>query len=291
MSIQLRGKVVADERYEIVKGKLALLRQKNETVNLAVLLVTGDPASAYYVQAKRRIAERLGIGFHLYEFSPACMETELVSCIQQLNKDRSIHGIMLELPLPRHIDTARITELLSPCKDVDGVTPANKLALLTGAPGLVPATPQACIMLAQHYGYSLEGRNVTLVGRGQTVGMPLFHLLQRENATVTVCHSRTPNIKHHLAHADLIFVAVGSPGIINQQMTHERHVIIDAGINELPDGSIVGDVEASVGEIIAAFTPTPGGVGSLTTAILFENVLKAYEMQATMEVQGGMNDE
>ncbi|MDF2670147.1 MAG: Methylenetetrahydrofolate dehydrogenase [Paenibacillus sp.] len=282
MSVQLRGKAAADEVYERLSKKITQLQQQGESLNLAVVAVTGDPASAYYVQAKRRIASRLGIGFQLHEFSAECQEEELINCIRGLNEDRSIHGIMLELPLPIHVSTKRITNTISPNKDVDGVTETNQLALFTGSPdSLLPATPQACIRLAQFYGYSLEGRNVTLVGRGRTVGMPLFHLLQRENATVTVCHSRTLDLARHLSRADLIFVAIGASGIITREMTHESMVIIDAGMNELEDGTITGDVDSSIGEHIAAFSPTPGGVGPLTTAILFENIWKAFEKQSS----------
>jgi methylenetetrahydrofolate dehydrogenase (NADP+)/methenyltetrahydrofolate cyclohydrolase len=170
---------------------------------------------------------------------------------------------------------------------VDGITPANRLALLTGAPGLVPATPQACIRLAKHYGCKLEGSNVTLIGRGQTVGMPLFHLLQREQATVTVCHSRTRDLKLHLAHADIAFAAAGTRGLITREMIHPDLVLIDAGMNELPDGTITGDVDSAAGEAAAAFTPTPGGVGTLTTALLFDNVWKAYELQQAAFKQEG----
>lgn len=286
MNLLLKGKPVADEVYEQIKQKTVQLLADGCQLNLAVIVVAGDPASAYYVQAKRKVADRIGIGFQVHEFSAQGKERELLDCIDRLNKDASVHGIMLELPLPKHLSTRRVTESITPLKDVDGVTPANKLALLTGAPGLVPATPQACIRLVKHYGYKLEASNVTLIGRGQTVGMPLFHLLQREQATVTVCHSRTRDLQQHVARANIVFAAVGSPGLITREMIHGDLVLIDAGMNERPDGTIAGDVEPSAGEAAAAFTPTPGGIGTLTTALLFHNVLKAYELQIANMEQG-----
>lgn len=279
MSKLLKGKPVADEVYAELAQRTETLRADGEALQLAVVTVTGDPASAYYVQAKRKVAERIGIGFRLYEFAADCTEADLLACIAGLNADPVVHGIMLELPLPKHLSTSRITEAIEPLKDVDGVTPASKLALLTGAPGLVPATPQAYIRLAKHYSYSLSGSNVTLVGRGQTVGMPLFHLLQREQATVTVCHSRTRDLKQHLAHAEIAFVAVGFGGLVTSGMIHPELVLIDAGMNEKPDGTIAGDVDPDAGAMAAAFSPTPGGIGTLTTALLFDNVYKAYELQ------------
>lgn len=203
----------------------------------------------------------------------------MLELVAQLNSDSSVHGIMLELPLPEQISAAKIERVISPLKDVDGVTPQNKLATVTGEAGLYPATPQACIKLLKHYGYSLEGKNVTLVGRGQTVGLPLFHMLQRENATVTVCHSRTPDIAAHLSHAELAFVAVGRAEVVNKQMLHADLVVVDAGINETEDGKMVGDVAVDVAEHVQAISPVPGGVGTLTTAILYENLLKAVEIQ------------
>jgi len=231
------------------------------------------------VKAKQKIAEKLGVAFVLHSFKADASEEEILQRIAGLNDDPSVHGIMLELPLPGHLSTSKVVQALFPLKDIDGVTPRNKLAVVTGDAGLYPATPQACIRLLKHYGYSLEGKNVTLIGRGQTVGLPLFHMLQRENATVTVCHSRTPDIALHLGHADIAFVAVGRRNVIQRDMVHSRLVVIDAGINELEDGKIVGDAADDVVHAVAAISPVPGGVGTLTTAILFENLMKAIDLQ------------
>lgn len=279
MTLLMKAKVAADQVYETIRAKVEELKTKGIQPRMATILVEGDPASAYYAKVKQKIAEKLGVQFTLYNLHAEVTEAEVLQLVAELNQDTKVHGIMLELPLPKPISAAKIEQAISPQKDVDGVTPANKWAAMTGEAGLYPATPQACIKLLKHYGYSLAGKNVTLVGRGQTVGMPLFHLLQRENATVTVCHSRTPHIASHLSHAEIAFVAVGRPEVVNQQMVHADLVVIDAGINEAEDGKMVGDVAADVADHVQAISPVPGGVGTLTTAILYENLLKAIENQ------------
>ncbi|RUS42440.1 bifunctional 5,10-methylenetetrahydrofolate dehydrogenase/5,10-methenyltetrahydrofolate cyclohydrolase [Cohnella sp. AR92] len=278
MTMLMKAKEAADQVYEAIRTKVEDWKRQGVTPRIATILVEGDPASAYYAQAKQKIAQRIGVEFALHSFPEDVSEAELLGLIGRLNEDASVHGIMLELPLPKHLSASVIEKAISPAKDVDGVTPANKLATVTGELGLYPATPQACIKLAKHYGYKLEGKNVTLVGRGQTVGLPLFHLLQRENATVTVCHSRTPDLASHLAHAEIAFVAVGRPDTVRAEMVHSGLAIVDAGINEADDGKIVGDVSFDVREKAAALSPVPGGVGTLTTAILYENLMKAIDI-------------
>lgn len=284
MTMLMKAKEVADQLYDTIRTKVEDFKKKGIQPHMATILVDGDPASAYYAQAKQRIADKLGVAFTLYSLPEDVEEATILQLVNRLNDDRSIHGIMLELPLPKQISTSNIENAISPTKDVDGVTPRNKLATVTGDLGLYPATPQACIKLLKHYGYTLEGKNVTLVGRGQTVGLPLFHMLQRENATVTVCHSRTPDIASHLNHAEITFVAVGRSDVITRDMIHSNLIIVDAGINEIEGGKMVGDVSADVGPLVQAISPVPGGVGTLTTAILYENLLKAIDIQLA-EVQ------
>lgn len=279
MTLLMKAKEAAAQVYDSIRSQVEEMKQSGLHPHMATILVEGDPASAYYAQAKQKIAAKLGISFSLHTFQAHVTENEILQLIARLNEDPSVHGIMLELPLPKHLSANQLEQAISPLKDVDGVTPTNKLATVTGQPGLYPATPQACIKLLKHYGYTLEGKNVTLVGRGQTVGLPLFHMLQRENATVTVCHSRTPDIAAHLAHAEIAFVAVGRPGVVTREMVHPSLTIIDAGINEINGGKIIGDVSADVDSHVAAISPVPGGVGTLTTAILFENLLKAIDLQ------------
>lgn len=279
MTVLMKAKEVADQVYDTIRTKVEGMKQKGLQPHMATILVEGDPASAYYAQAKQKIAEKLGVAFSLYSLQADVTEEAILQLIIRLNDDPSVHGIMLELPLPKHMSTSKIENAISSRKDVDGVTPSNKLATVTGDVGLYPATPQACINLLKHYGYTLNGKNVTLVGRGQTVGLPLFHMLQRENATVTVCHSHTPDIASHLGHAEIAFVAVGRSNVVTQDMVHSNLIIIDAGINEIKGGKIVGDVSAEVCSHVEAISPVPGGVGTLTTAILYENLLKAIDIQ------------
>ncbi|WP_042166922.1 bifunctional 5,10-methylenetetrahydrofolate dehydrogenase/5,10-methenyltetrahydrofolate cyclohydrolase [Paenibacillus gorillae] len=279
MTLMMKAKEAAELVYIGITSQVEGWKPRGIQPCIATLLVEGDPASAYYAGAKRKLAGRLGIAFQLHAFPSDASEEELLERIRLLNADANVHGIMLELPLPKGISARTVENAISPAKDVDGVTPANKLAVVTGEDGLYPATPQACIRLLKHYGYSLSGKNVTLVGRGQTVGLPLFHMLQREQATVTVCHSRTPDIASHLRHAEIAFVAVGQPNLVSKEMMHEGLAVIDAGINEQADGRIIGDAATDIGDIAAAVSPVPGGVGTLTTAVLFENLMKALATQ------------
>ncbi|MFD0620535.1 bifunctional 5,10-methylenetetrahydrofolate dehydrogenase/5,10-methenyltetrahydrofolate cyclohydrolase [Paenibacillus sp. GCM10027629] len=279
MTTIMKAKEAADQVYETVKQHVGEWKGKGHEPRLAVILVEGDPASAYYAQSKQKIAQRLGVAFDLYEYPEGVHEEEILQQVARLNTDPRVHGIMLELPLPKHLSATTIVNAITPWKDIDGVTPSNQRATITGEVGLYPATPQACIQLLKHYGYPLEGKNVTLVGRGQTVGLPLFHLLQHEQATVTVCHSRTPDIAMHLHHADIAIAAVGRAHMIQPNMVHAKLVFIDAGINETDEGKIVGDISPDVAQHVQAISPVPGGVGTLTTAILYQNLMKAIRLQ------------
>ena len=282
-SQELKGKAVADLIREGVQADVQAWKARGVEPRMTTLIVEGDPASLYYAEMKGRAADKLGIDYELHKFPASVTEDFLLGIIERLNQDKSVHGIMLELPLPKHINTKRVTAAIAPEKDVDGLTPQNLLATVTGQRGLYPATPQACIRLLKHYGYELAGKHVALVGRGETVGLPLIHLLLRENATVTVCHSRTPDLSVHLKQADIAFVAVGRAGLITPEMVHENLVIIDAGINEIEGGQIVGDAAPEVENHAAALSPTPGGVGSVTTAQIFANMMLAMNIQLGTE--------
>lgn len=279
MGVSLVAKQLAEQARAGVAKEAAEWRARGIVPKVAALIVEGDPASAYYAEAKRKIAAKLGIEFELKALPKETKQQNLIDIVETWSGDDAVHAIMLELPLPGHISDSAVAAAIDPLKDVDGVTPANKLAVMTGSPGIYPATPQACIRLLKGYGYTLEGKHVTVVGRGQTVGLPLFHMLQREQATVTVCHSRTTDLKRHVEQADIVIAAVGRAGLLTRDMFRTSSVVIDAGINERADGSITGDVAPDAIEAAAAVSPVPGGVGTLTTALLFENAMKAIRLQ------------
>lgn len=283
MGILLRTKELANQLTGSIQDEVAGWKDKGVEPALCTLLVKGDEASEYYAKVKEKFARKLGVSFLLKEFEPDVTETELLAEIGKANADPAVHGIMLELPMPESISADKLAETIAPNKDVDGLSPANKLACFTGAPGLYPATPQSCIRILQHFGFPLKGRHVVLIGRGETVGRPLMQMLLRENATLTVCHSHTKDLRQHIAQADILISAVGRPGLVSADQVHEELVIVDAGINETADGGITGDVDSAAVERVKAVTPVPGGVGTLTTVILFENLLKAVERQIAID--------
>jgi len=277
MGQELYGKPVAQSILKEVSSEIQQLTDQENRPSLLVILVSSDPASIHYAQSKRRTAERLGVAFSLMSLDDSTSEKQLIEFIQRANEDTSVHGILLELPLPKHISLPNVTGTIDPYKDIDG------LRYLTGSSSkfgrLFPATPLAYLELVKYYGFEPARKHVVVVGRGKTVGMLLMQLLLRENATVTVCHSQTSDIGHHLRQADLAFIAVGRPGLVTREMVSERLVIIDAGINEDSSGCIIGDVASDVKEFVRAYSPTPGGVGPVTTAQIFANLMQARRLQ------------
>lgn len=282
MAKWLKSRELANQLTESIQAKVKEWNEQHMKPTLCTFLVKGDPASEYYAQSKEKFARKLGVAFLLKAFEPDVTEAELLSEIGRANEDPSIHGIMLELPMPPSIHADKLAEAIAPEKDVDGMTPANQLACFTGTRGLYPATPQSCIRILQHFDYPLKGKHVVLIGRGETVGRPLIQMLLRENVTLTVCHSHTQDLAAHIAKADILITAVGRAGLVTSEMVHEELIVVDAGINETVDGSgITGDVSPAAAERARAMTPVPGGVGTLTTVILFENLLKAVQRQTT----------
>jgi methylenetetrahydrofolate dehydrogenase (NADP+)/methenyltetrahydrofolate cyclohydrolase len=278
MGIRMAAKHIAEAWCEEMKQQVQQWGEKGLKATLAAVLVEGDSASAYYAQAKQKRAEKLGFGFELVKLKAEVSQESLLATVEQLNTRIDVHGIMVELPLPAHIHAEQVMEQISPWKDVDGVTSANKLACYEGKTGLWPATPQACIQLLKAYGYTLAGKHVVLIGRGETVGRPLMQLLLRENATLTVCHSRTTDLFKHVQAADIVITAAGRTGLLHDGLVHPDLIVIDAGINETDQG-IQGDAVPGLEEAVAALSPVPGGVGTLTTLILLRNVLHAVEWQ------------
>jgi methylenetetrahydrofolate dehydrogenase (NADP+)/methenyltetrahydrofolate cyclohydrolase len=218
----------------------------------------------------------------LIRFGEEVTEEELTRKIDELNSDGSVHGILVELPLPKQLDKSRIMNAIHPLKDVDGVTAVNRGYIMGGqeSQALVPATPMACIELIERSGVALRGRRVTVVGRGDTVGRPLASLLITRDATVTVCHTKTLNLAEECRKAEILVAAAGRAHLVTADMVAEGTIVIDAGINELPGGSFTGDVDyEAVKEKAAAITPVPGGVGSLTTTVIMKNTLRALKLQ------------
>lgn len=273
------GKAVAATIRDEVRAQVALLKEKGINPKMAVVLAGDDPASVLYARSKERACKNSGIDFELHRFGETASEDEVLSKLAELSKDTAVHGIMVELPLPRHMNKERVMIAVDPDKDVDGINPVNRGRMFTKKEGLFPVTPQSCIEIMKRQGITLEGKNVCLVGRGDTVGKPLIFLLLNENATVTVCHTRTKDLGKHTRAADIVIAAAGKASLITKDMISPGTVVVDAGINDL-DGKTVGDVDyGAVAEVASAITPVPGGVGSLTTALIQRNLLKAIALQ------------
>ena len=275
----LHGAPVADKLKATIKHKVHGYRQRGITPKMVTILIDGDPASAFYARQKARIGKKLGIEVEIIELAASITQQELANLVHDLCDNTAIHGVMVELPLPAHIDLTVILKELSPDKDIDGLTDANRMANVVGSTGIYPATPLACLSLLDHYGIDLYGREVVLIGFGKTVGNPLFHGLMREGATVTVCTEHTRDLKAHLKRVSVGIVAVGYAGLITPDMVHPDLILIDAGMSEREDGSMAGDVCPTVAPRVAALTPTPGGVGTVTTTQLFSNLLHAMSLQ------------
>lgn len=275
----LDGKAIAASVKEELKKEIAQWKEQGISPCLAVVMAGNDPASVYYAQAKQKVCESLGMEYRFFSLPENTQEDVLLHKIHELNVDSAVHGIMVELPLPKHIDTRKITASILPEKDVDGVHPINKGYIMSGEEGLYPATPQSCIEILLRSGAEISGKHVVIVGRGETVGKPLVFMILRHNATVTVCHSRTPDLTAFTKTADILIVAVGKPKLIKADMVKPGAIVIDAGINETEQG-MCGDVDfTEVQEVAGMISPVPGGVGSLTTTLLLRNVLQGLKIQ------------
>jgi methylenetetrahydrofolate dehydrogenase (NADP+) / methenyltetrahydrofolate cyclohydrolase len=266
------GKAVAAGVRERVK---AAIEEQGLTPGLATILVGDDPASAVYVRMKREDSAQVGIESFHHEPGGDVSADELAALIAELNADDRVHGILLQLPLPDHLDDARMTRLIDPAKDVDGLTPINAGLLMQGSEGMVPCTPLGVMELLAHAGVRLEGARAVVVGRSQLVGKPLAALLLAANATVTHCHSRTRDLPGVCREADVLVAAVGQPGLITADMVRAGAVVVDVGTNRT-DSGLTGDVDfEAVREVAGAITPVPGGVGPMTRAMLLENTVRA----------------
>ena len=245
---------------------------------LAVILVGGDPASAIYVRNKVKACEEAGFHSVLERYDALMTQSELLARIAALNADGAIHGILVQMPLPKHIDPHAVIEAIAPAKDVDGFSTTSAGELMTGLPGLRPATPLGCMKLIESTGVPLRGKHAVVIGRSNTVGKPMALLLLQANATVTVCHSATPDLAAHTRQADIVVAAVGRIGTLTAAMVKPGAIVIDVGINRRADGKLAGDVEFdAVREVAGYITPVPGGVGPMTIAMLLMNTLQAAQ--------------
>jgi methylenetetrahydrofolate dehydrogenase (NADP+)/methenyltetrahydrofolate cyclohydrolase len=241
---------------------------------LAVILVGDDPASQVYVRNKVKACEEAGF-YSLLDRQPATLsEADLLARVEALNADPAIHGILVQLPLPKHIDAQRVIEAISPAKDVDGFHVASAGALMTGLPGFWPCTPHGCMKMLEHIGYDLRGKHAVVIGRSNIVGKPMAMMLLQKNATVTICHSATPDLKHHTLQADVIVAAVGKTRLLTADMVKPGAVVLDVGMNRDEQGKLCGDVDFDrVRQVAGYITPVPGGVGPMTITMLLANTL------------------
>ena len=277
----LEGKAVAAKVLaEVRAGVAALTARTGVQPTLAVVLVGEDPASQIYVRNKKRAADDVGIASRDFLFPAGCSQAELSETIRKINGDSSVHGILLQLPLPKGLDENEAVNAIAPAKDADGLHPMSLGNLLAGKPSMVPCTPAGCLEILDHYGILLEGAEAVVVGRSRLVGKPLAQLLLARNATVTMCHTRTRDLAGHCRRADILCVAAGKPRFITGDMVKEGAVVIDVGVNRLDTGKLAGDVDFdSAAKRARAITPVPGGVGLMTVAMLMRNTLLAATRQ------------
>ena len=276
------GKALAAKIRGQVKTEVERLGAEKEIVpGLAVILVGDDPASHAYVKMKAKACKEVGFYSIVHEMPDTISQEEIVATIEMMNANPRIDGILVQLPLPEHIDTNRILEVIDPAKDVDGFHPYNVGRLVTKLPGFVPCTPLGVMKMFEEYGIELKGKDVCVVGASNIVGKPMAALLLNADATVTVTHIYTKDLAAHTRAADIVIVGVGVPGLIKGDMVKEGAVVIDIGINRLEDGRLVGDVEFdSVAPRCSYITPVPGGVGPMTIAMLLANTLEAAKARA-----------
>jgi methylenetetrahydrofolate dehydrogenase (NADP+) / methenyltetrahydrofolate cyclohydrolase len=285
-ALLLDGKQLAQTmQAEVAAGVTSFVQQHGIRPGLATVLVGDNPASELYVTNKRKACERVGMDSAHYPLPRDITQAELLERITALNVDARVHGILVQLPLPRHIDESAIIRAVSPIKDIDGFGPENLGLLAAGYPRYVPCTPAGVQQLLLRNGVAVERKRVVIVGRSNIVGKPLALLLMRKaqgcDATVTVCHSRTPDIPSLTRQADIVVVAIGQAHFLKADMVEPGAVVIDVGTNRLADGKLAGDVDfAAVREVASAITPVPGGVGPMTITMLLHNTLHAANLQA-----------
>lgn len=273
LSTQLRSEVAA---------RTTALKARGLTPGLAVVLVGDNPASQVYVRNKVKACSDAGLHSVLEKYDATMTEAELLARVDALNNDPSIHGILVQLPLPGHIDAQKVIEAISPAKDVDGFHVASAGALMVGQPGFWPCTPYGCMKMLESIGYNLRGKHAVVIGRSNIVGKPMALMLLQQSATVTICHSATPNLKAMTLQADVIVAAVGKQNVLTADMVKPGAVVIDVGMNRNEAGKLCGDVDFDgVRQVAGYITPVPGGVGPMTITMLLVNTMEAAERDAT----------
>lgn len=270
------GKAISMQIKEELKKEAASLKEQGKNVTLAVIQVGDNPASCVYVRNKKKGCEYIGIGSLSYELKEETTQEELLSLIRELNAREDVNGILVQLPLPAHIDEDTVIREIDPKKDVDGFHPQSVGALCIGQPGFVSCTPAGIIELLKRSGIPLEGKECVILGRSNIVGKPMALLMLRENATVTIAHSRTKNLAEVTKRADILIVAIGKPKMITREYVKEGAVVIDVGINRDQNNKLCGDVDFDdVAPVCSAITPVPGGVGPMTIAMLLNNCMES----------------
>ena len=286
---RIDGKLISDFFRAEFKLRVDRLIERGTRPGLAVVIVGGDPASQVYVRNKARACESIGIHSEVHALSADVSQDELTAFVESLNENPTIHGILVQLPLPKRIDERAVIEAVSPDKDVDGFHYANMGALVVDESRFPPCTPYGVMKMLEYEGLAVEGQHVVIVGRSNIVGKPQAMLMLKAGGTVTVCHSKTRNLARFTRDADILVVAVGKAGIVTGDMIKPGAVVIDVGINRLPDGRLVGDVDFdSAAAVASAITPVPGGVGPMTITMLLGNTLRAAEF--CMVPGGRMNE-
>lgn len=280
MAQLIDGKAIAAQIKKELKEQVAALKEQGREVSLAVIQVGEDKASSVYVNNKKKACEYIGIRSLSYHLPEEVSEEELLKLINTLNQDDAVNGILVQLPVPKHIDEDRVIKAIDPKKDVDGFHPQSVGALSIGQPGFVSCTPAGIIELLKRSNVEITGKECVVVGRSNIVGKPMALLLLRENGTVTVCHSKTADLRAVTKRADILVVAIGKPQFIDETYVKEGAVVIDVGIHRDENNRLCGDVNFDrVKDVAEKITPVPGGVGPMTICMLMHNVVKAEEMQ------------
>ena len=280
MAKLIDGKLISAEVLDSVRERVEYLKSRGVEPCLAVIIVGDDPASRVYVNNKKKSCEKVGIKSLEFALPADTKQEELIALIDRLNADSSVSGILCQLPVPEHIDSEELIRRISPEKDVDCFHPQNVGAVVTGGNVFLPCTPAGCIRMIESTGTKIDGKNAVVIGRSNIVGKPAALLLLAKNATVTVCHSHTANLKEICANADILVAAVGRAGFVTGDMVKPGAVVIDVGINRGADGKLHGDVNFEEASAVAGYiTPVPGGVGPMTRAMLMKNTTQAAAMQ------------